>query len=375
MREMSGRRAARHSFELGTERRRSLRSNRVFDFPRVRVSAEKHDEAVAAKELAAWVVQCGYEDLFVVASRHGAGLTEALPGVTGAVTPPRRAGRGWAERLGRRVAATGARTIVAVGGGRCLDAAKLAASCAGLPVVAVPTQLSHDGICSPVAVLPDGAGASRSLPAVFPSAVFFSLPTIRNAPERSVRAGLGDLLSNPFAVRDWELAATLGEDEIDDEAWHLALESTELVDPWLSGTHEVDGRDPELLTLLGHALANSGLAMMRAGSSRPASGGEHKVSHALDLMFGGRALHGEQVAFACIVSAALHGMEVGPVMRQVARLGLPTHPRELGLGADELAEVLVAAPGTRPGRFTILEQARLTRAGAGDLVRSIWERC
>lgn len=354
------------------ERRLSPRSGRVFDFPRVRVSTETRAEDMAAKELAAWLVQCGHDAVFVVASRHGGRLTEALAGVRDAVTPPGGADRTWATRLARRIGSSGASAVVAAGGGRCLDAAKLAASGAGVPVVAVPTQLSHDGICSPVAVLPGRGGVTQSLPAVFPSTVFFSLPTIRNAPARSVRAGLGDLLTNPYALRDWELAATIGDDVIDDDAWHLSIEATQLVDPWLSGAQDVDPNDAEMLTLLAHALVNSGLAMMRAGSSRPASGAEHKISHAIDLMLGGRAPHGEQVAFACLVSAALHGIDVDPLRRDLVRLGLPSHPRDLGLDRDTLVDVLMAAPATRPGRFTILEHASPTEADARALVRSIW---
>lgn len=357
---------------VGGERRATLRSSRVFDFPRVRVSSEKTDEPKVAKELAAWLVQSGFDGVFVVASRHGACLTEALAGVRGGVTPPRRADRRWIDAVVPRIDRSGARAVVAVGGGRCLDVAKLAAAQAGVSVVAVPTQLSHDGMCSPVAVVPDGNGVSQSLPAVFPSAVFFSLPTIRRAPDCSVRAGLGDLLTNPFALRDWELAATKGGDAIDEEAWHLSMESAQLLDPWLSGAEDVDARDPELLTLLAHALVNSGLAMVRAGSSRPASGAEHKISHAIDLMLGGRAAHGEQVAFACTLSAALHGLEVGPVLRQLGRLGLPAHPRALGLSEDDLVDLLAAAPATRPGRYTILEHAALTPAESRRLVRSVW---
>lgn len=354
------------------DRRATVRSARVFDFPRMRVSAEQHDERKAGKELGAWLVQCDLEDVFVVESQHGRRLTAVLPEVVEAVTPPFGAGRAWAELIGRRIAASRARAVVALGGGRCLDLAKFAAARTGLPVIVVPTQLSHDGICSPVAVLPDSDGLSQSLPAVFPSAVFFSLPTLRRAPVRSIRAGLGDLLTNPFAIRDWELAATKGEDEIDDEAWHLSLESTQLVEPWLWGFDDADARDPAFLTLLAHALVNSGLAMMHAGSSRPASGAEHKISHAIDLTFGGRARHGEQVAFACIVSAALHGLDVGPVVEQLRALELPSHPRHLGLDAGDVARVLVAAPATRPGRFTILEQAALSHREALSLVESLW---
>ena len=100
--------------------------------------------------------------------------------------------------------------IVAVGGGRCLDIAKLAAARAGLTMVAVPTQLSHDGICSPVAVVPDSDGRPESLGAIAPFFVYVSQPTLVTAPVESVAAGLGDLLANPLALRDWALAVERG---------------------------------------------------------------------------------------------------------------------------------------------------------------------
>src|SRR3990172_490862 len=47
------------------------------------------------------------------------------------------------------------RLPVAIGGGRIIDITKSAAYSAGVPWIAVATSLSHDGICSPVAVLDD----------------------------------------------------------------------------------------------------------------------------------------------------------------------------------------------------------------------------
>src|SRR5204863_4078778 len=43
--------------------------------------------------------------------------------------------------------------VVGIGGGGTLDVAKHAASLAGLPMVAVATSLSHDGLASPVSSL------------------------------------------------------------------------------------------------------------------------------------------------------------------------------------------------------------------------------
>jgi glycerol-1-phosphate dehydrogenase [NAD(P)+] len=113
------------------------------------------------------------------------------------------------------------------------------------------------------------------------------------------------------------------------------------------------------------------MAMTIAGSSRPASGAEHKISHSIDELLGGRAHHGVQVAFGCIVSAALHGEDPQRWRRRLRRLGLPDHPRDLDLNEDDLVRILLKAPHTRP-RHTILEQACLDGEGIRALVRAIW---
>jgi glycerol-1-phosphate dehydrogenase [NAD(P)+] len=131
-------------------------------------------------------------------------------------------------------------------------------------------------------------------------------------------------------------------------------------------------RDPGSLRGLADALVMSGMAMICAGSSRPASGGEHEISHAIDQRFRGRALHGAQVAFGCVISVALYGEDTAAFRERLARLGLPQHPAELSLSEDVVVQLLLAAPETRPGRFTILEDADLDEAKARALVRSIW---
>jgi glycerol-1-phosphate dehydrogenase [NAD(P)+] len=342
------------------------------DYPIVAVSASADNNAEIADQFRAWLTECGPERPAVVHGHHATALAAAVTDAVSVITPTRSADMHWTTGLVEEIADKGADAVVAIGGGRCLDLAKLAASRAGIPVFVVPTQLSHDGICSPVAVVPGADGLAQSLPAVAPTAAFFSIPTLRRSPIRSIRAGLGDLMTNPLALRDWELASEMGHDELHEGAWHLSMESHEMIDRWLEGVTERDARDPQFLGLLAYALANSGLAMMRAGSSRPASGAEHKISHAIDLLYGGRALHGEQVAFASIIATALHGLEVAPVIRRVTALGLPSHPAHLDLSHEQVAEAILAAPATRPHRWTALEHANLDRAGALALVTSLW---
>jgi glycerol-1-phosphate dehydrogenase [NAD(P)+] len=337
--------------------------------PRVFVADEGEDEA--AGELAAAVAELDIEAPFVITSVHGKRLGGSLVGPQ--ETPPAGANQQWAEDVGSRAHRTGADAIVAIGGGRCLDLAKLAAARAGLTVMTVPTQLAHDGICSPVAVVPNEEGRTESIGAVTPRAVFVPLAVVGDAPVETILAGLGDLMANPLALRDWKLAVDRGLEEPNQQGWEMSWESFERIRPYLDRDPESFAGDAELLRNLAGALVLSGMAMVAAGTSRPASGAEHEISHAIDELHGGRAMHGAQVAFGCVISAALYDDEnLAGLIATLARLGLPDHPTDLGLSEDDMVTILLEAPGTRPGRFTILEDADLDPSAARKLVRRLW---
>lgn len=341
------------------------------DFPEIHVFDATPEEADAGRQLGRMLADLEIESPFVVASVHGKGLAAELDAADDAiVVPVAGADQAWAVEVGATAQRMGADAVVAIGGGRCLDVGKLAAGRAGVAVVSVPTQLSHDGICSPVAVVPNDVGRAESIPAITPRAVFLSLPTLVSAPQASVAAGIGDLLANPLALRDWGLAVERGIDAADQRAWDMSAESFSLIEPFLD---DPPSRDPGFLRTLADALVLSGLAMIQAGTSRPASGGEHEISHAIDELFGGRALHGAQVAFGCIFSVHLYGEDPGLFRARLRRLGLPERPGDLGLSAEDAVRVLLHAPETRPGRYTIVEAAGLDEAAARALIRTIWD--
>ena len=341
------------------------------DLPQIFIFEER-DEDRAAEELRDVVTGLGIAAPFVLSSVHGRRVGARIEGVAPPSSPGSEADQEWAAELGARAKAEGADAIVAIGGGRCLDIGKLAAARAGLKIVVVPTQLSHDGLCSPVAVVPNREGTRESLGAIAPTAVFISLETLFEAPPESVSAGVGDLLANPLALRDWKLAAERGLEKLDDRAWDMSVQSFELIGDHLDEEPAVWSKDLPALRILADALVLSGMAMIAAGTSRPASGGEHEISHAIDELFGGRAMHGAQVAFGCIISTALYYEDVATLRATLRRLDLPDDPSQLGLDENDLVRVLLEAPNTRPGRFTIIEDANLDDASARRLIRDIW---
>ena len=340
------------------------------EFPEIFFVDAADGDAEAAASLAGRLEDLDISEPLVLTSHHASSLTASLPG-RHIETPP-KADQAWASELGATARRDGLDAIVAVGGGRRLDVAKLAAARAGIVNIAVPTQLSHDGICSPVAVVPDDDGVAESLGAVAPRAVVIPLPTLTRAPAASIAAGVGDLLANPLALRDWALASERGLEEIDQRAWDLSAEAFDTIEPLLADPLPSPETDPDLLRRVADALVMSGLSMICAGTSRPASGGEHEISHAIDELFGGRALHGAQVGFGCLITAALYDEDVAGFRERLRVLGLPQHPSDLGFDEDDTVRMIIAAPDTRPGRFTILEDANLDEAAARALVRAIW---
>ncbi len=252
---------------------------------------------------------------------------------------------------------------VAVGGGRVIDTVKYACSLTGVPFVSVPTSLSHDGICSPIASLVQADGQRRSVGAVMPEAVVVDLAVIRSSAPRATRAGAGDLLSNLTALQDWRLAALRGRDRFDGYSALIAEASAH-------SFLYVAGASAEIsLDVLAHGLVLSGLAMATAGTSRPCSGAEHLISHSLDAILRKRArLHGEQVALATLIVATAHG-EVPPELRAAFEaLGLPRHPADLRLEVDDVVQAVMQAPQTRPDRYTILNEIDLSRGAVEELV-------
>jgi glycerol-1-phosphate dehydrogenase [NAD(P)+] len=246
---------------------------------------------------------------------------------------------------------------VGLGGGKIIDCAKFAAARVGLPLVAVATNLSHDGLCSPVATLDNDAGrGSYGVPN--PIAVVIDLDVIRAAPGRFVRSGIGDALSNISAVADWELANREKGESIDGLAAAMARQAGEAV-----LRHPGGVGDDSFLQVLAEGLVLTGISMSVAGDSRPASGACHEINHAFDLLFPKRAAsHGEQCGMGAAFAMHLRGArEESAYMAAVLRRhGLPVLPEDIGFTPEEFVQVVEFAPSTRPGRYTILEHLDLS---------------
>jgi glycerol-1-phosphate dehydrogenase [NAD(P)+] len=242
--------------------------------------------------------------------------------------------------------------LIGLGGGKPIDIAKMAADERDCGFVSVPTAASHDGIVSGRGSVPDG-DTRHSVAADPPLAVVADTELIAEAPWRLTTAGCADIVSNYTAVKDWQLAHRLKNVRYSEYAGALSQMTAELL---VDRADAIKEGLEESAWVVAKALVSSGVAMSIAGSSRPASGAEHLISHQLDRVAPGEALHGHQVGVAAVVTEYLHTGESGDWRRirdALADIGAPTTAAELGVDGERFVEAMTSAHEIRD-RYTIL---------------------
>ncbi|MBW4054401.1 MAG: iron-containing alcohol dehydrogenase family protein [Proteobacteria bacterium] len=236
--------------------------------------------------------------------------------------------------------------IIGLGGGRALDVAKYVAFLGRLPNIAVPTSLSNDGFCSPGASLTI-EGCKRSLPAAMPFGVIIDTDSCLAAPKQLWLSGIGDLAAKLTAVRDWKLAFHATGEPVNDFA---ALLSDATVYQFISRPI----RDHEGARLLGTALMLNGIAMEVCNSSRPASGSEHLISHALDQISARPRMHGLQVGVATYIVSRLQGGQTDTIRTLFETTGFWDVIRSDPFSTSEWIEATRQAVTIKKGFYTVL---------------------
>lgn len=247
--------------------------------------------------------------------------------------------------------------VIGLGGGKALDVAKYVAFLARLPYYAAPTSLSNDGFCSPQSSLTMG-GRRKSLAAALPFAVVVDLEVCKNAPRALWLSGVGDLVSKITAIFDWKLAFHRVGEPVDDFA---ALLSDATVNQYVAEpTFDLQGAK-----LLSTSLLFNGIAMEFCGSSRPASGSEHLISHALDAISSRPRLHGLQVGVATYLMSLVQRNQSERIADLFDRTGFWDEIRADPFSRAEWLEALRLAPSIKDNFYTILsEDGALDRAAA-----------
>lgn len=255
--------------------------------------------------------------------------------------------------------------VLGVGGGKVIDVAKMASTQSGVHSVSIPTAASHDGISSPRASIKNQEG-SVSMEVEPPVGIIADTQIISQAPFRLLAAGCGDIISNYTAILDWKLAHRLLNEDFSDSSAALSLITAETM---IKSAGDIKEGLIESAAIVVKALISSGMAISIAGNSRPASGAEHKFSHALDIIAPEPALHGEQCGVGTIMMMYLHGGDWEFIRDTLRTIKAPVNASQLGLDPQYIIEALTKAHTIRNERYTILGDRGLTKEAAEKLAR------
>ena len=282
--------------------------------------------------------------------------------------------------------------LLAVGAGTLNDLCKYAGSLTHKPSGVFATAASMDGFTSGVTPLIEN-GFKITRPAQTVSDILMDFDVLCAAPRMMTGAGVGDILAKYCCLTDWKMAHLLKGEAYSEEAAALMRGA---LGKCVENMESIQKCGKEGIDALMRALLISGFAMVIAGSSRPASGAEHHMSHFLEMDFLRRGeripLHGVKVGLGTLVSLAMYGrikdipedfegketvaeLAAGlpspeSVAAVLAAFGCPTRFSELGIAKDTMRDMLFNCYKIRD-RFTVMtlyHEHDLMKGAADELI-------
>ncbi len=195
--------------------------------------------------------------------------------------------------------------IIGIGSGVIQDLCKCVSFFSKIPYIIVATAPSMDGYASDGAAMILG-GMKETVKAGLPKAIIADIDVLKNAPMEMIKAGYGDIVGKYSALCDWKLSATVTGEYF---CQYIYDTTFQMIERTLETAQGLLKRDEESIKILTEALMIVGIMMSFAGSSRPASGSEHHLSHFFEIVGIVHSAdyfpHGIDVAYSTVVTAKL----------------------------------------------------------------------
>lgn len=263
--------------------------------------------------------------------------------------------------------------ILGIGSGVINDTCKVLARAVGRPSAIIATAPSMDGYASDSSSMIQN-GVKVSLYNACPQAIIADTDIIKNAPDRMLWAGLGDMLAKYISICEWRISHLVTDEYYCENIAGLVRSSLQKI---ISCAPTLMQRDPHTIEAVMEGLILSGIAMAFAEISRPASGLEHYFSHLWEMMALERGLpydlHGIQVGVGTWLTLELYDKLRGLTpSRQTAEASMKNFsPRQWEKDIREIfgnaADTVLALEEKIHQNDPQKHQARL------DLILSHWE--
>ncbi len=199
----------------------------------------------------------------------------------------------------------GSDLILGIGSGVIQDLCKYVSFFGGVPYMIVATAPSMDGYASNGAAMILG-GMKETVAAGLPRAIIADVDVLSQAPLEMIKAGFGDIIGKYSALCDWKLSQAVNGEYF---CRYIYDTTYKIIENTLNTARGLLKRNPESVKALMEALITVGVMMSFAGSSRPASGSEHHLSHFFEIVgivnnepyF----VHGIDVAYSTAITAEI----------------------------------------------------------------------
>ena len=237
-------------------------------------------------------------------------------------------------------------SLVAVGGGKCVDAGKSIAHRLGLPSVIFPSLASNDAPCSALSVLYSSEGISLGAE-YFPNSpaiVAVDTKIVADAPVRYLVSGMGDAMAtwyeaetcfnNPKARTTVGARPTMAARAIG----RLCAETL-----YEYGVASISSAESGLVDEALERVVESNTLLSGLGFESGGLAGAHSVAQAFTVIpeVQETYLHGEMVAFGLLTQLTFEGQinEVEKAGEFFAKVGLPVNLAQLGIDKTDLSSL------------------------------------
>jgi len=196
--------------------------------------------------------------------------------------------------------------IISIGTGSLNDICRVVAFGQKKDFCIFATAPSMDGFASDTAPIVEN-NFKESWKAEQPRIIIADTKILANAPVELKAAGFGDMVAKYIGILEWRIANLIIDEYYCDAIANITLDA---VAKMVALADKVTVDDEAAAGAIMEALVLSGLAMKLAGSSRPASGAEHVVSHYLECYKLARGIwpefHGKKVGVATLILNKLY---------------------------------------------------------------------
>jgi len=240
------------------------------------------------------------------------------------------------------------RIFVGVGSGTITDITRFTSHRSRNDFISFPTAGSVDAYTSKNAAMTIGE-MKGSIYCHAPIAIFTDIPIIMNAPDKMTASGVADLLGKFTSGADWRMSKLLWDADFNQEIYDRLFENAQRI------ARNVDGISNRLTDSMSELMAcqyESGFCMADFGNSAPASGGEHHIGHAWEMLFhwkGREGLqHGDAVGVAMLFEAhwyeQLRSLSLQRATEMLQHLSIPSSDEQekiLREGMPMIAEDII----------------------------------